>query len=268
MKYIEAYETTDRFDFYKAVELLEANHIEIQKLHEYRLHAEWNFGTEGDPAIIRVLEKDALKVNRLLKEGGFLKDGAPQNGQYGLKDKSLLDRKLFQSEIQKIRGHKIERVTYVLANEMEFDLDSIHSVDFAIGIQFEKEIFLWWVFEEEAVDFEHDLFFPQQYKLKFYDILHEIDSAFSVQDVSENEYWNQLVGKPIKDLKIYSQEFGTNKIVTDLVIETDAKSVAIFSTEEPTEQEEQIEVHLSMDNKWTIVVFDENTIRASERVEI
>jgi hypothetical protein len=103
--------------------------------------------------------------------------------------------------------------------------------------------------------------------LKFNDILKEIDK-FKIEDVSENEYWNQFLGKPIKDIKIYSQEFRTNKIVTDLVIETDSKRVAIFSTKEPTEAAEQIEVHLSIDNGWTIVVFDEETIKESERVTI
>jgi hypothetical protein len=51
------------------------------------------------------------------------------------------------------------------------------------------------------------------------------------------------------------------------VIETDSKRVAIFSAEEPTEEEEQIEVHLSINNEWTIVIFDEETIKESERIE-
>lgn len=267
MKYIEAFESTDRIDFYRAVEYLEANNIEFQKLHEYRLHAESNFGAEGEPAILRVKAKDASTVNKLLVEGGFIKNGLQQKSQNGLKDKSFLDRELYQSEIQKISGKKIEKVTYVLANEVDYDLDSIHSVDFAIGIQLENGNFLWWTFEEEDVDFENDFFLPNRYELKFHNILKEIDKEFKIEDVSGNDYWNQFLGKPIKDIKIYSQEFRTNKIVTDLVIETDSKRVAIFSAGEPTEEEEQIEVHLSIDNGWTIVVFDEETMKESERIE-
>ena len=154
-----------------------------------------------------------------------------------------------------------------MANEVDFDLDSIHSVDFAIGIHFENKNFLWWTFKEEDVDFENDFFLPQRYELRFYNIQKEINKYFRTENVSENEYWKQFLGKPIKDIKIYSQKFGTNKIVTDLVIETDFSRVAIFSTEEPTTEEEHTEVHLSIDNEWTIVVFDEETIKESERVE-
>lgn len=78
---------------------------------------------------------------------------------------------------------------------------------------------------------------------------------------------SQLLGMLLKDIKIYSQEFRTSKIVPDLVIETDSKRVAIFSAKEPAEEEVQIEVYLSIDNGWTIVVFNEDTIKESGRVD-
>ncbi len=267
MKYIEVYKTTSKFDLYRAAEYLEANNIEFHKLHEYRLHAESNFGAEGEPAFLRVKEKDATTVHKLLVEGGFIKNGEQQKSENKLKRKSFLDRELYQAEIKSLIGKKIEKVTYILANETDFDIGYIHSVDFGIGIQFENEYFLWWAFEEEDIDFENDFFLPHRYELKFHNILDKIDKNFKLEDVSENEYWSQLIGNPITDIKIFSQDFRTSKIVTDLMIETETKRVAIFSAEEPVEKVEPIDVHLSIGNDWTIVVFDEDTILESERIQ-
>jgi len=267
MVYIKIYETPDRFDFYRAVECLEINNIEFQKLHEYRLYAESNFYTEGEPAILRVKEKDASIANKLLAQAGLIKSNSPNLSENGLREKSCLDNKIYSNEVQALKGKKIEKIVYAFANEFDFDLGSIHSVDFGIGIQFEGKNFLWWKFEEEDVDFENDFFIPHRYELKFHNIESDIDKNLKIEDVSENEYWSQYLGKPVKDIKVYSQEFGTNRLVTDLVIEIGTKRVAIFSAEEPTEKEEKIEVHLSIGNDWTIVVFDEDTIIASERIE-
>jgi uncharacterized Rmd1/YagE family protein len=205
MRYITAYETTDRFDFYRVVEWLERNNIEFEILHEYRLHAETNFGTEGEPAILRVKEKDISKVDKLLMEGGFLKY-AGNESRNGMKVNSNLDVDLSRDEIQEIEGNKIKKVFYVLANEIDFDLDSIHSVDFGIVIQFENGKCLSWKFEEEDVDFENDIFIPHRYELKFFDFLGDVDRSFKIEDVSQNEYWAQLMRKPIISIRVYTQE--------------------------------------------------------------
>lgn len=265
MKFIEVYATNDKLEFYKAAEYLEAHNIEFQKLHEYRLYAEYNFYARGAPAILRALEKDASAVYQLLIDGGFIENTFQQKSQNTLKETSFLDTEMFQSEIQKIKGKKIEKVIYVFSNEVDFDRDTYHSVDFAIGIQLENESYLAWNFEEEDVDFERDLHLPNRYDLKFHNILKELSRPFKVKDVSRNKHWNELVGKPIKDIKIYSQAFRTNKIVTDLVIETESKSIAIYSSEEPSAEEEKVD--LSISNQWTIVVFDEATISESGRIE-
>ena len=107
---------------------------------------------------------------------------------------------------------------------------------------------------------------PHSFELKFHDILNEIERELRIVDVSDNDYWSPLIGKSIKDIKIYSQEFSKHKIITDLVIETDYKRAAIFLVKEPVDGEEQIEVDFSIANDWIIAVFDEDTIIESERI--
>ncbi|MFM9949806.1 MAG: hypothetical protein ACKV1O_17855 [Saprospiraceae bacterium] len=268
MKYIEAYQTTDRFDFYRAAEYLAANNIEFQKLYEYRLHAETNFGSEGYPAILSVKEKDASKANDLLIEGGFLNTYSNQGNNVNiLQDQSILENDVFKNEIQSIRGNNIKDVFYIFANEFEYDLDFIHSVDFAIVIRFSNDEYMSWSFKEEEVDFENDIYIPQCFDLRFSNILPEIDRNYKIENLTHNKYWEQLLKEPINDIRIYAQEFEENKVFTDLIIKTRTKTVAIYSAEEPTENEEQFEVSLSIGNSWTIVVFDEETIKISERIK-
>lgn len=266
MKYIEVYETIDRFDYYRAIECLESNNIEFQKLHEYRLNGDSSFGGgEGGPAILRVKEIDVSKVKLILEEE-LTKSYWQRELSKVLKDKSTLDKGLYQSEIQKIRGQKIEKVKYIFANEIDFDFDYIHSVDFGIGIQLENGNFIWWVYEYNEVDLGNDFIIPHSFELKFHDILNEINRELRIVDVSDNDYWSPLIGKSIKDIKIYSQEFSKHNIITDLVIETDYKRAAIFLVKEPVDGEEQIEVDFSIANDWIIAVFDEDTIIESERI--
>jgi hypothetical protein len=175
------------------------------------------------------------------------------------------DRNSYADEIQSIIGKKIERVSYVLANKFEYDLGSIHSVDFGIVIKFEHETYLAWQIEEDEVDFENDLFIPQRYVLKFFDILEDIDKYFKVEDVSKNQYWKRLLGKPISDIKVYAKDFRARKIVSDLILETTSERVAIMAIEEPIESLDEIDIDFSVGNEWTVVVFDEETIASSER---
>lgn len=266
MEYIEIYSTNDRFAFYKTAGYLELNNIDFQKLYEFRLHAESNFGVEGEPAILRVKEKDVLKVNTLLEKGGFFKSNIDAKNLVKLKEESELDNKIFRDKIDKIIGSKIIKVHYILANEFEYDLDSIHSIDAGIVIQLENEKYLSWQFKEYDVDFENDYFIPQRYELKFTNIIEDKEMPFPIKDVTENEYWNQLINKSVTGIDVYTQEFNANKIITDLVIKIGKKRVAIFSVEEPTEKEEQVDVHLAIGNEWSIIVFDEETIDLSGRV--
>ena len=266
MKYIEVYETIDRFDYYKAIECLESNNIEFQKLHEYRLNGDSSFGGgEEGPAILRVKEIDVSKVKLILEEE-LTKSYWQRELSRVLKDKSILDKDLHQSELQKIKGQNIEKVKYIFANEMDFDYDYIHSVDFGIGIQLENGNFIWWVYEHSEVDLGNDFIIPHSFELKFQNILNEINRELRIVDVSDNDYWSPLIGKSIKDIKIYSQEFSKHKIITDLVIETDYKRAAFFLVKEPVDGEEQIEIDFSIANDWIIAVFDEDTIIESERI--
>lgn len=267
MKFINIYETTNAFHFYDAVELLERNNIDYQKLHEFRLQPEWNIIPEGEPAIIRVMEKDAKSVRDLLIENGLIKTNSQVKEIVEWKERSTLEQEKFKDDIRNLKNRKLEKITYIDANGINFDLGSIHSVDFGFCIQFENNFFLSWNFEESYKDFENNYFLPDRFELKFKNILDKVDKDYNQIDVSQNEYWTPFLNKPIKDIKIYCQEFGKEKIVTDVVMEIGGKRIAIFSVEEPTEKEDKIKVHLPISNDWTIIVFDEETIRKSDRVE-
>ena len=189
------------------------------------------------------------------------------NAEFGLKEKSKEDNTLFKKEVQSLIGLKIKEVCYFSENEFNYDYDSIHLVDLGVTLKLENDKFLSWKFENEEINIEDDLLIPKRYDIKFTNVFEESESSYTLENVSENPYWKALINEPIVDIKIYSQEIGKNKLITDLIIETTTSKVAVFSIDEPTESEEQLDINLAIGNDFTVVVFDEEKIKSSNRIE-
>jgi len=189
------------------------------------------------------------------------------NTKFKLKEKSRLDNDLYKKEIQLLMGKRIKEVSYILEDEFHYDYDFAHLVDLGIIFKFEDDKFMSYKFEKEEIDFKDDILIPQRYDIKFINIFEESECNQKNVSVSDNPNWNQLTTEPIIDIKIYSQEVGNRKIVTDLVFETATNRVVIFSVGEQIENEGKLEVDLSIGNDLAIVVFDEETIKSSERIE-
>jgi len=189
------------------------------------------------------------------------------NAEFGLKEKSKEDNTLFKKEVQSLIGLKIKEVYYFSENEFNYDYDSIHLVDLGMTLKLENDKFLSWKFENEEINIEDDLLIPKRYDIRFTSVFEESESSYKLENVSENPYWKALLNEPIIDIKIYSQEIGKNKLITDLIIETTTSKVAVFSIDEPTESEEQLDINLAIGNDFTVVVFDEEKIKLSDRIE-
>ena len=217
MKFVEIYKSANVTEFYKVTRCFEAINFYYQILHEYRLHAETNFGAERE-AIIRVLEKDVSRANQILDENGFSSIVDFNESMAVFQEKSLIDRELHQIELQNIKGSEILNVSYELINKVDFEYDSIHLVDSAIQIEFGSGAVLLWKFENEEIDFENDIYNPYRYELQFSKINTESPYESRIENVSENENWARFKGQRITDVKLLSQTFRKNRIITGCVI--------------------------------------------------
>ncbi|MDF1695989.1 MAG: hypothetical protein P1U56_09165 [Saprospiraceae bacterium] len=265
MKYVKIFETNDRYEFSKAKQLLEEHKIEFQILHEYRLHDAKNFGSQLEPALIRVMEKDKTQSIALLKDKRILKAG--KNNQKDVdspfKNKSVYSPLLFAKEIESILGCTIQSVKYFQSDE--FDFDNLHSIDSGILIEIDNGMSLTWVFKEEEINIESGTYLPERYALHISKEDFDSNEFLEINNVSVHPRWSILCEEKIEAIHIYSQEIEDDLIITDIKITTKHHAVAILSIVEPIETDNEIEFDLSVGDEWMVVLFEEEDIKATKR---
>ena len=260
MKYIEIYESKNKHEFYYVVDALKKENIDVRKLYEYKLYPELIYDA-GGYAILHVLEKDYQRAQVIIKR--LISSDIETTGLSH--DYSELDQHIFKKESQAIKKDGIAEVHYILANNMDYDFEDIHSVDFGVVLKFNSGKYLSWYFVERTYDSELVKQYPQFYQISFENILNNPEVDYKIIEVKSHRIWDQICKETIIDLSFYSQDYEGAKVITDVIISTENRKFAIYSIDEPLESEEEMEFNLSIGNNWSVIVFDEELMKLRNR---
>lgn len=260
--------------YYSVVNFLFEHDIEFDRLHEYRLDPAKNHNTI-EPAFIRVPENKVQLVKELLVKHGYIEgDNSGDTSSSNSQGRSSRNEELYKSELFALKGEKIVNVTYVLCNYANFEFNQFHSVDQSILIELTNNKWLFWNFEEVFLD--EGRYLPDRYDLTFPSERPNLETDFYIKDASEHPQWKKLIGTNVTDISLFtidfqfSPEMREEKIVTDVVIQTDAGVVGFYFTDEPDPSILGTNECPSFENitNWSMVAFGEEEVKRIDGIRV
>ncbi|MEM6805665.1 MAG: hypothetical protein AAF696_29980 [Bacteroidota bacterium] len=159
--------------------------------------------------------------------------------------------------IENVKGRYLDEVYYALANYPEpREHKGFHDVDVAVLIKCTQGQWLNWLWREDG------RYGIPEYILSEGDIQEKLeDEVIQLVKVSNLPAWRPLLDKRIQDLKVkYFEGPQGEKILADLILQFDQKSVSICSTDEPAPSLLPELSSLDFATDWSLVIFEENLL--------
>lgn len=173
------------------------------------------------------------------------------------------DANIVAQTLNTVKGQKIEEVFYCIVNDQDkpFKFPGFHLCDLAVLIKLSNDQWLNWIWVEGG------RYLPGEINITTMNISSKLSDEFTeIIDVSNSEEWSKFIGKEIEIIEFKTIINGGNKHISDLKLTIEDDSVTICAIDEPNMNKLPKLDGLPYSANWTIIVFDDEILKAHHRI--